>query len=259
MADGLVVYNGPSLLDPTKNIIAVLTNVRRKSKNPKTGPMAQLWMLVRDTAPTRAEVNGDDAAVCGNCPLRTILLTRQRKTRRGWVEQVVKIRKCYVTMFQAVTSIWKTFHRGGYRNADVRDPDVTKRNVRLGAFGEPTAIPLELVATISQMTGTTGYTHQWRTQPGYRSLVMASVESPDEAAAAKAAGWRTFRTIGSLSEPLFHDEILCPATDEGGSRTTCDRCLLCNGNRPYLRNGTVRLDHRKNIVVLAHGQQKGRF
>lgn len=247
MANGAVVYDGPSQLTPTINIVAVLTNLKRKSKNPKTGNMAQLWMLVRDTAPTIAEVSGEDAAVCGNCPLRTIL----SKTGKKW-------RKCYVNLFQAVTIVWRTFTRGDYPNTPV-DQLALNRPVRLGAFGEPVAIPLHIVQAIDARTKTTGYTHQWATNPDYRPYLMASVESLDEYRAAKAAGWRTFRSIRTVTDPLGPTEIICPASEEAGKRTTCHDCLLCNGARPYTRGGITHPDQRKDIVIVAHGRGKHLF
>lgn len=248
MAHGFVLYDGPSLLNPNKNIIAVLTNLQRPSKNPKTGPMANLWLLVKDIAPHVAAATGDDHAICGTCPLRTILRYIKGKLKQH--------RKCYVRPNQAALSVWKAFHRGRYQHDN---PTILPRNVRLGAYGEPVAIPLHIVQTIANQVRVTGYTHQWRTMKDYRPYLMASIETPDEYREAKAAGWRTFRSIPSPSSPLFPNEILCPATKEGGNRTTCNDCCLCDGSRPYHRNGTTRPDRRKDIVVLAHGPGKHLF
>jgi hypothetical protein len=77
---------------------------------------------------------------------------------------------------------------------------------------------------------------------------MASVETATDKLIANAKGWRTFRVIGSMAE-LQKDEIICPATEEGGKRTTCAKCRLCNGARPGV----------KNIAVLAHGMGKKSF
>jgi len=46
----------------------------------------------------------------------------------------------------------------------------------------------------------------------WQELLMASVSTPDQAAAAHAAGWRTFRVD---SEPA-PGEVVCPASKEAG-------------------------------------------
>lgn len=59
----------------------------------------------------------------------------------------------------------------------------------------------------------------------WQQLLMASVSTPDQAAAAHAAGWRTFRVD---AEPA-PGEVVCPASKEAGQKTQCDRCALCSG------------------------------
>ena len=62
---GAIFYRGPSLLtgDP---IVGVVTGLEGGSHNPKTGPMAQAWILREDLAPNDAvHENLDDAIGCG--------------------------------------------------------------------------------------------------------------------------------------------------------------------------------------------------
>jgi hypothetical protein len=59
----------------------------------------------------------------------------------------------------------------------------------------------------------------------WQELLMASVSTPTQAAAAHAAGWRTFR-VDSEAQP---GEVVCPASKEAGQKTQCDRCALCSG------------------------------
>ena len=205
----MIIYEGPSLLDG-QPIVAVLTGHEKPSANDKTGTMAQLWIMPRDTAPNESLRTGEDESVCGDCPLRGVL---------------GKQRACYVAVHQAPLSVWKKYQRGGYPAwipglAIPTHPKV--EGVRLGAWGDPAALPFHiLVALTEQFEGWTGYTHQWRQLgPQHASLLMASVETAEQAAEARAAGWRTY----GLEED--DESILCPATSHG---ITCSDCGLCKG------------------------------
>ena len=78
-------------------------------------------------------------------------------------------------------------------------------------------------------------------------MCMASVDSEDEAAEAQAMGWRTFR-CRSEDEPVMSGEIMCPASDEAGKKTTCDTCLLCAGRYSEKKNKIA------NISIIVHGR-----
>jgi len=64
---GIVAYRAPSYSDGPP-IVAVLTGVGRPSRNPKTGPMVQLWIMRSDVEPHVAVKSGADASVCGRWP-----------------------------------------------------------------------------------------------------------------------------------------------------------------------------------------------
>jgi hypothetical protein len=100
------------------------------------------------------------------------------------------------------------------------------------------------MATVSD--GWTGYTHQWRKAEyqEYREYVMASCDSSKDASEAIAAEWRYFRVRNAV-ESLALGEIMCPASEESGHRTTCENCLLCSGMRTA--------ETRKNIAIIVHG------
>ena len=66
------IYDGPSRLDGAR-IIVLMTGLRSASKNTKTGAMLQTWVMRYDAAPHEAQKTGDDASVCGRCPLRPLL------------------------------------------------------------------------------------------------------------------------------------------------------------------------------------------
>jgi phosphoadenosine phosphosulfate reductase family protein len=71
-----VVYRGPSAFDG-REIVAILTGAKgKKSSNAKTGPMAQLFILVSAEHPRDAQKSGADATVCGTCPYRPSMVSR---------------------------------------------------------------------------------------------------------------------------------------------------------------------------------------
>ena len=74
---------------------------------------------------------------------------------------------------------------------------------------------------------------------------MASCESIESKNQANSLGWRTFRVMRK-DESLQPDEILCPASEEAGKRTTCENCQLCSGN-------TIKA---KNVAIYAHSANK---
>jgi hypothetical protein len=233
---GVVFYNGPSQIDG-KPVIGVATFV---SKNQKTGPMIQTWIMRRGISPTRAISIGADASVCGNCPARGKIITRDgRLTNVG--------RWCYVTVRNAPTQVWQAFRRGRYAEFDPEQHArlFTGRTLRLGSYGDPVAVPLEAWEPLLTLCcGHSGYTHQWRDcNPSWAKYLMASVDSPEERAEAKALGFRTFRTR-KRGEKRAVREIACPASPEGGMRLTCNACLACHGS------GTG-----ADVTIEAHGSR----
>jgi hypothetical protein len=229
-----VVWQGRSRLDNETPIVAIVTGIDGASANPKTGPMAQLWILRRDMAATVAVANGGDAAICGDCKLRGT----------GGKE-----RGCYVTVSHAPNNIYKTFKAGKY---DMVSPAYVASTLsaagvrlRLGAYGDPAALPVDVLQTLTRgVFAWTGYTHAWTSRADLAPFVMASVDSPAEQRLAALAGFRTFRTRAP-EQPLLPGEIACPASDEMNHRTTCERCTLCDGSRPA--------DRRKHVAIIAHG------
>lgn len=227
---GAIFYRGPSLLTG-EPIVGVLTGLTGSSANAKTGPMAQAWILRVDRAPMDAVRDGSDEAICGRCALRGDGATG---------------RACYVTPWLGPHAVWKAL--GSYLEPTWSDLQalVEGRSVRLGAYGDPAAIPFDVWRTLlATAGGWVGYTHQWRDcDPRLKDLVMASVDSLRELHEAGLRGWRTFR-VRRPNEPLVAGaEFICPASDEAGHRTTCQRCQLCRGTSSPARS----------VAIVAHGK-----
>lgn len=235
--NGVVLYRGPSMIDGAP-IVVIATGMIAGSKNSKTGDIIQTWILREDMSPQDAIDAGNDASICGNCPHRGTLKT----VIRNGVEVTKNIgRSCYVTIFQAPRNIWQSYHRGIYR--DYVEGDFDGRMVRLGAYGDPAAVPLDVWrGALAGAAGWTGYTHQWREHDGLKAYAMASCDTMADYVDAKAAGWRTFR-VRAATDPMAALEIKCPASVEAGKRTTCEACLLCGGTSKLA----------KDIVIIAHG------
>jgi hypothetical protein len=234
---GYEIYNGPSMIDG-RPVVAIVTP---GSANVKTGSMAQVWILPADENPSRAIHTGSDASVCGDC-----------KHRGSIVDGRNTGRTCYVLVFQAPRSVWEAWKRGRYTVSTPAAAAVALagQNVRLGAYGDPAALPADVSrAIVSMAPKHTGYTHQWQgsgSGPELADVCMASADTPAEASAAAGSGFRYFRVSAVGVNELTAGEISCPASAESGKVTTCDRCGLCSGS---VRQN----DGRKHIVIQAHG------
>lgn len=245
---GLIVYRGPSRYDGAP-IVAVLT----RSNNRKTGGMVQLWILSDSTDPISASRTGADFSVCGGCKHRG----KPSDKPTGWAIG----RTCYVNLGQAPLGVYKALQRGVYTVVTTHDQVqqyLQGNMLRLGAYGDPSALPVGLVdLLVSYASGHTGYTHG-DTVPGLAvdySNVMASADSKREAILHHANGNRTFRVIPIATwnakgkGELLANEIICPATPEGGNKAQCADCLLCNGSK----------SKAKSIAVVAHGTSKNKI
>jgi hypothetical protein len=257
----MLVWSGISQLDNSTPIGLFITG---NSRNAKTGNMIQTWIMRLDMEPNVAVKSASDDAICGDCPYRA---------GAG----------CYVTTHQAPLSVWRA-HKGKPIASMV---EIVTRfegsKLRIGSYGDPCAIPLTVWQSLIKLIKPprrTGYTHQWRTFPAYRSLLMASVDTEAEQAEAIYQGWRTFR-VSKDGTPL-KGEIECPNTTHNVS---CADCGLCDGSRssdphthylqlvqraqsqrgllgfatPVMATSTPAVDKRRSIVIAAHGAKKGRI
>ncbi len=222
---GYVLYEGPSAING-ENIAAILT---LNSSNVKTGNMAQLWILAKDTAPHIAQKTGEDSAVCGDCPIKN---------------------ECYVLTFQGPLSVWNAYKRGSYDDSFINGNGIAKDIlsqliIRFGAYGDPAALPKWLIKLIAEnCKDFTGYTHQWNKRKFnfLKNYFMASVETKKLAEKALKKGFRYFR-IKQPGADNFENEITCPADSKG---IQCIDCKLCNGSK-----------QAANITIEAHGARAG--
>lgn len=223
-----ILYEGPSLVDG-KPIFCALTGAETPSRNSKTGPLIQSWIMRSDVNPLEAVHSNADESVCGSCSLRG-------DNGKG--------RSCYVTLFMAPNTIFKTkeqlkpIEKHIYKN----------RGVRLGAYGDHSVMPTAVTADIvKRAMMTTGYTHQWRTcDPELKKYLMASCDSEQDRELAKSLGWATFR-VKRVDQPKLKGETLCPASEEAGKTLNCLTCGKCSGGKT------------QDVVINIHGAGKKHF
>lgn len=242
--DGLVLYAGPSRLRPTAPIFVALTGLTGTSKNSKSGPMVQAWILRSDMPPMQAKRENQDDAICGDCALRGV----------NGNDSI-----CYVPAWLAPYNVYKAYHAGHYLAVDALDAAalLEDRDLRLSAYGDVAATAFELWAPLfDTLGGWAGYTHQWRAcDPRWQAYLMASVESVDAKQDAERAGWRTFRMRHPFA-PLQPDEFMCPASDEAGHRTTCQHCQLCRGHASPAKGPSI-IVHGKLSSLTAFYRNQG--
>jgi len=236
-APGLLIYRGPSEIDGAQ--IAVILTL--SSDNRKTGAMAQTWIIRADVDPITASREGADASICGGCAFRG---TPDPSKKSGWARG----RGCYVNLLFRPNSLFKTLQAGRFLPCDpARAGEIIAAlglPLRAGAYGDPVAAPDHVHAPLIEAAPRhTAYSHQWREMP-MPAWAMASADSIDEARQAWRRGLRTFRVVSDVSEIDATREVLCPASEEAGRRTTCDRCGLCAGTSTR---------SPRSVAIPAHG------
>jgi hypothetical protein len=233
-----IVYEGPSLIDGQPIVVLVQSN----STNRKTGDMVQTYILRADIDPITASRTGQDSSICGDC------IHRGKPSDKATGQAID--RTCYVTLAHGPLGKYKAYKRGAYEHALGHDKIRALglgRMVRLGTYGDPACVdPLIWESLISAAQGWTAYTHG-KVNP-MPQQIMTSADSLSQAESAWNRGERTFRVIASLDSIVRGKEILCPASDEGGKRTTCESCKLCGG-------ASVR---GKSVAIVAHGIAKAK-
>jgi hypothetical protein len=211
---GAVLWQGPSRIDG-RPVAAVATGLLRPSTNVVTGPAVQVWIIRSRVPPLAAVHSGGDRSVCGDC------------LHRGCT--------CYVNVWREVNQVYRAFRQGRYPPFTPRLLRLFQgRAVRLGAYGDPAAVPTEVWRPLHRVAGLwLAYTHQWAQpwcDPALRELCMASVDSPGQRERALALGWKTFR-VRAEGEPVLPGEFICPKGVEAERRLLCVQCGACRGGR----------------------------
>lgn len=247
---GVILWEGPNPIDGAPLVCIMTTG----TKNPKTGPLAQTWIMRSDMPPHVAAFTGRDVSCCGGCHLRPYVAGQGMR--------------CYVRTTDAPRSVFEAFKRGNYPRAPMPiptpdgmepTPDVLadwhraakgwdrvmekarRFGVRAGAYGDPAMVPARVWATLPIATG---YTHQWRAPfaQAHKAFCMASCDGPGDVRDAQAQGWRTFEVVPLSGAPMA-GAVHCPAVVTDG-RVTCSDCRLCGGDQ---RAGA------KSIYLYVHG------
>jgi hypothetical protein len=196
--------------DTQRNIYAALYCLERSSANSKTGDMVQLAILPIDNKPTQAIKNKQlpncsDCALISTCYVNTVSLN-------AVYEQ---------TIGQAVSAV----------------PKQLRQAIRLGSWGDPGLLPLDLLQQLSRAAGAhTGYTHLWQDIPAeYGAVLMASIDhltakqqglTVDQL---KQLAWdKGYRTYSILQPGEQHSAQERPCLYVSNN-TQCRYCKLCNG------------------------------
>jgi hypothetical protein len=204
---GFIMYQGSSMLDGAP-IVVIAT---MSTSNVKTGQMVQTWILRADINPVEASQTGDDASICGNCV--------HRHYNKG---------ACYVNIGQAPNAVYKGFQRGIYPvfSFDDHAHYFAHRKIRLGAYGDPAAVPFGVMQSIAALgIGHTGYTHQ-ADHKGfdgrYFELCQVSADTPRQAAKYQKLGAKTFR-VALAGDALANGELECFQIVRG-----CNALTVCS-------------------------------
>ena len=188
----------------------IITGLRSYSQNSKTGNMLQSYIIDKEKAFSEPKVFG---AKCADCPVvNECYVSRDKLTVRRSLKRLIEGEK---TSYKFTT-------------LDQVLPLLKGRSFRFGTYGDPSAIPLEMVKAITnEVSSWTGYTHFWREiDQEYQEFFMASVESLTGEMLAQAMSWRTFRMIRKGASNDSINSILCPNTSR---EITCEQCKLCKG------------------------------
>ena len=225
---GFIIDRGYSPFNG-KPFVAILDLAR--SSNAKTGDMAQVWILCRDTQPFEATKNGDDETICGNCQFR-----RQENGTR----------LCYVNAAWRAAQVWKSYKACEYEEDMRREhiPLIKHRKIRWGAYGDPAIINPQVFWGINEhCLGHTGYTRAWREDwaQSYKGIFMASCKTYEEHCEAADNEWKTFNVHAVGEHP--YAGFICP--HDGFGIQCCD-CGHCDGDS-------------KHISQVAHGSSKRKF
>lgn len=221
--NGLVIWEGESLIDGS-SIVLLMTGLIY-STNRKTGNQLQTWIMRSDIHPIEAVKTGDDESICGSCSRRG----QGKNTDTG-------IRTCYVAVHQSPTQVWRTYKNNDYaRYNESYNPFLNRRSLRMGSYGDPAAVPIEVWKNLIDVTyGHTGFTSQWRDEYAkpLKGLVQASCNSVEDMELAKSMGWKTYTSL-PVGHPKVKGLLECRFKSSDGT-IKCEQCMLCDGTKSHI-------------------------
>ena len=235
---GVVLWRGLSPFDGAP-IVAIAT---LKTSNRKTGDMVQVWILRDDLSPLASLHGNDNGSICGDCPLQGVF-NGERMTGRA----------CYANVGQAPEQIHRSYLAGRYDDfeRDVDEVFLIGRKIRLGAYGDPAMLPIDLVEYLATIgNGHTGYSHQLFRMADkdladqYARFLLVSCHNPAQHREAIKRGWRAFTVVHEkhAEQNRFPaDAVECPNYTHGVS---CTDCQLCQGTSKTA----------KSVYVIGHGE-----
>ena len=215
LMNGVILYEGLSKLD-AQPLVVIATGLVNPSQNGKTGEMIQVWILRSDMHPMEAIVSGHDYSICGDCIHRKHSNPNKKRT-------------CYVRA-DGFNAVFRAYLRGNY---PTYSPSkhlryFKEQEIRWGAYGDPALIPYVIVEQLSAICpGWTGYTHLWKREGMeiYQDYFQASCDNLEDYFLAEKNGWATFHVLRDNETHIKGKQVVC----QGGVKTTCKKCLLCNG------------------------------
>jgi hypothetical protein len=225
------------ILHETETLVVIATP---ESNNIKTGPMIQLWIMSRLVHPVESRRTGHDATLqCQGCPMAS---------NNG----------CYVSPLPLM-AIWRAYQASVYKHLAQGSPEwgafFDGASVRFGAYGNPSLIPLGMVADIVERSYShTGYMHDWHIMPvelakAYGRYFMASCE-PSNIEYAHNLGLRTFTVV--RARPIRASVGIECLADKAGLQ--CVECGLCDGTaRSVSRSVPL-----PSVWIRAHGYQEAK-
>ena len=210
ISGAITIWEGPSEFDGTP-IKVVMTGYIKDSENEKTGPLVQVFILPSDEKPIDA-FKAKKSSVCGDC--------------------IYNGGGCYVN-WGRLTPTW-TASKRKFISLELASWLVTGLRVRLGAAGDPSAVPTYVWETLLKGADSwTGYTHSWKNcDPALRRIVMASCDNDDETKQAISLGWNVFHVHdGKIDDNIDYVRCLSGSPDSNGLPKTCFSCMMCHGVR----------------------------
>ena len=215
-----------------------------QSLNRKTGNIPQVYILCKDV-PVGAYSRLETKAVCNDCPLQ---------------KKPAGCGSCYVATHRGPRVVYEAYKGGLYQSIPVRMvADVLPKVVRVGAYGDPLAVPASVWAELKEsFKYVLGYTHSWRDKPIEARHWMASCHTVEDIQIANALGLSTFTAVTEQKniQKVPKRRRLCNNVKES---MQCAQCRLCRYTKGEPVNVYIPVHggHGKETAYRNYGKDKG--